>query len=186
MIDTRKAIFSMLQEGALPDKFITQKAEEQGIKIHRIKQDGLVVKIRLELPADENAIRRLKTQLRIQNPNLERIEVRQPLGYVKEPEADLAPQTDAYQAWRQKMIKQLYQISRKFGWEFFTNPKASVNTEYFFMQTGQGANRKIVKIRMSDHPSWKEDTDISLDMTEKESTIDDLKIIMKNKVRPNA
>lgn len=172
----------LLSEALLSDQFIFDKAEEQGLEIDDIQQGAYEVKLKLRNPGDDNAIRRFKTQLRIQQPFIKRIEVRQPEGYHKPEEPNIDADNTKYAKWRRKMIRNLYAISKKFGWAFFTNPKASVNTEYFFMQMGSGKGAKVVKIRLSDHPSWEEDSDISLDMTRREAGLSDLKVVLNNKM----
>lgn len=176
----RKTIRSLLVEAQIDKAFILTKARGEDMSVDTINVSGQKIYIRLKKPASENQIRRFKNQLRIRNPNLERIEVRQPVGQTgsRRGDEEAAPE---YAKWRNSTLQKIDRTARELGWEFYTDPKAGQNTEYFLLVTGRGRNKRVFRIRVSEHPSNVEDVALSLNMNGSEASIEDLQALLQNR-----
>lgn len=171
MDQARRILRGILLEQALDPAFITAAANDEGLHPANIDQEGLTITIQLSKPAEENAIRRFKNKLRIRNPRIERIEVRQPQKDQEEkPEEQLH-----YAEWREKTLNRLERLAGRYGWKLYSDPIACKNTDYILAMKGSGADKKVLRIRVSEHPSSKEQPDISIDMSKQEASLDDLK-----------
>lgn len=151
----------------MDDKIVKEKASAEGLNVASVQQSANAVLIYLAAPAAENDIRNFKTQLRMMNPNIARIEVRQPPG--QRPDK---PQN--YVRWRNTMLQKLDQLAASSGWEFYTDPTAGKNTEHFLLMRGQGNQKQIIRVRVSKHPRGDDVSDVSFDMTGKDDPIDRL------------
>lgn len=177
MDPTRKAIRGILLEQKMDQGFIVAKANAENLYPSSVEQEGLRVMVQLSSQGDDNAIRRFKNQLRIRNPRLERIEVRQPETQPKAEEK--RPQQVHYTDWREKILQQLKGTGTRFGWNFYSDPTAGENTEYFLFIRGEGPTREVVRVRVSEHPATREKSDISIDMPGHEGTIADIRDRLK-------
>jgi hypothetical protein len=158
--------------------FIVAKANAEDLFPSSVEQSGLTVTIQLSKPGDDNAIRRFKNQLRIRNPRLERIEVRQPKG----PDKDKAPPKQMHYAeWRKKTLLRLKRAASEFGWNLYTDPQAGQNTDFLLLSRGQGDDKESLHIRVSEHPSSVDRPDMSIDMTGQEATMQELRARMKQR-----
>lgn len=186
MKNARESIREMLFEQQMDKAYILDKAEAENLEIQDLRQAGLTITIQLAEPAGENAIRRFKTQLRIRNPRLERIEVRQPkenaAADALQPDEEDAekPREDPYVSWRNSMLRKLGALAKESGWDFYTAPHAGKRTEYFLFTTGSGKGKRVFRVRLSEHPSWREDADVSIDMTDQEADVEDLEVMLRN------
>jgi hypothetical protein len=180
---TRKAIRSILLEQRMDQSFIAAKANSEDLFPSSIEQEGLTITIQLSKPGDENAIRRFKNQLRIRNPRLERIEVRQPKG----PEGEKSPPEQMHYAeWRKKTLLRLKRAASEFGWDLYTDPKAGQNTDYLLLSRGGGEGKETIHVRVSEHPSSVDRPNISIDMTGQEATMKDLRARLQQQTRKRA
>lgn len=171
MDQARRILRGILLEQALDPSFITAAANDEDLYPSSIDQEGLTITIQLSKEGEENAIRRFKNKLRIRNPRIERIEVRQPKkGQREEPKDQLR-----YAEWRKKTLDKLKKLAGRYGWKLYSDPVACKNTDYILAMKGSGANKKVLQIRVSEHPSSKENPDISVDMSKQEASLDDLK-----------
>lgn len=177
---TRRAIRSILLEQKMDQSFIVTKAQDQNLYPKSVDQEGLTIKIQLSSHGDEDAIRRFKNQLRIRNPRLERIEVRQPQKIP--PKEKKRPQQLHYDDWHKKVLQQLKRAGSEFGWKFYTDPQAGKNTKYFLFVRGKGSGREVVRVRVSEHPSSREKSDIDIDMPGSMGTVADVRTRLKRRV----
>lgn len=152
--------------------FIASKARDENLFIQSMDQQGLEINIQLQSPGDDNAIRRFKNQIRMRNPRIERIEVRQPENK-QDPEKP--KNVIRYSEWRKKILQQLKSSASQFGWDLYSDPIAGENIDYLLMMRGEGAGKEVIKVRVSEHPTSKESPDVSIDMTGHESTVSELR-----------
>lgn len=180
MDPARQTIRRILTEAALDPAFIQGKATDENLFPASIDQDGMTITIQLSAPGEEKAIRRFKNQLRIRNPNIERIEVRQPDKATDgQPEEVLQ-----YNEWRKKVLTQLRRMATEFGWNIYKDPVAGKNTDYLLMIRGSGSDREVVKVRVSEHPASRDKPDVDVEMTTQEGGLEDLRTRLKQEVRP--
>lgn len=177
---TRKALRSILLEQDLDPAFITSKARDEGLFISNLDQSGLEINIQLSAQGDDNAIRRFKNQIRMRNPRIARIEVRQP---ERASDAPKPKEQLRYSEWRKKMLTQLKKAASQFGWNLYSDPVAGQNTDYLLMIRGEGSDREVVKVRVSEHPTSQEAPNVSIDMTGQEASMADLRSRLKREVR---
>jgi hypothetical protein len=180
---TRKALRSILLEQKMDQSFIVAKANAEELFPSSVEQSGLTINIQLSRPGDDKAIRRFKNQLRIRNPRLERIEVRQPQAPGKE---EKHTKQIHYPEWRKKVMSRLKRAASEFGWDLYTDPEAGQNTDHLQLSRGEGRDREVVRIRVSEHPKSGDQSDISIDMTGQEASVADVRARMKQTQRPAA
>lgn len=170
---SRKIARNVTQKDAYVDKTdIKEKALEQNIHISAYKTVGNNLLIRLSKPAEKNAIRRFKNHVKISNPRIERIEVRQPKGE-KPIEKEQDEETLTYENWKKKMLRSIKKVSGRKGWNVYRDPVAGKNTDYILLIRGEGENKQFIKLRLSEHPEIREQPDISMDMYGQEMSLQD-------------
>jgi hypothetical protein len=172
---------AILLESPMDPSFIVSKARDEGLFIQNLDQQGLEIHLQLSSQGDDNAIRRFKNKIRMKNPRIERIEVRQP---ERDAAAPKPKKQIHYDEWRKKTITQLKRIASQFGWDLYTDPVAGQNTDYLLMMRGRGSDREVIKVRVSEHPTSQEVSDVSIDMIGQEASVSDLRSRLKREVRP--